>query len=212
MNMRLAPQVRPSLNGLALLFLISGFAALIYQIVWERVLFTAFGVNIESVTIIVSVFMFGLGVGSLVGGVLSQRLPRRLPQLVLLCEVAIGLFGVVSLPLMRAVSQVTLHSSLFTMALTAYALLSLPTIFMGATLPILVAQLNRQYQNVGQSVALLYFLNTAGSAMACFLTVGVLFVIGGLQLSVFVACLCNLLVGVLVYVYVTKTARLGIPD
>src|SRR5665213_224680 len=57
----LAPKQRDELlasNGwLAFLFLISGFAALIYQIVWQRALFAAFGVNIESITIIVSLFM-----------------------------------------------------------------------------------------------------------------------------------------------------------
>src|SRR5260370_32410011 len=94
---------------LSWLFLVSGFAALIYQIVWQRALFTAFGVNIESITIIVAVFMFGLGVGSLVGGWLSQRFPGHLPQMFLISEVSIGLFGLVSLPLIKAVSVLTLH-------------------------------------------------------------------------------------------------------
>ena len=60
-----------SLRYLSFLFLISGLAALIYQIVWQRVLYAAFGVNIESITIIVSIFMLGLGLGSLVGGLLA---------------------------------------------------------------------------------------------------------------------------------------------
>ena len=47
----------PSASGssrerLSLLFLVSGFAALIYQVVWQRALFTAFGVNIETITVI----------------------------------------------------------------------------------------------------------------------------------------------------------------
>ncbi|MGA3102094.1 MAG: hypothetical protein ABSD61_09560, partial [Terracidiphilus sp.] len=54
-----------------LLFFVSGFPALMYQIVWQRALFTIYGVNIESVTIIVTVFMLGLGLGSLAGGRLS---------------------------------------------------------------------------------------------------------------------------------------------
>jgi spermidine synthase len=44
-----------------LLFFISGFPALLYQIIWQRSLFTLFGANVESVTIIVTVFMLGLG-------------------------------------------------------------------------------------------------------------------------------------------------------
>jgi len=57
------------------LFFISGFPALIYQIVWQRALFTIYGVNIESVTIVVSAFMLGLGLGSVAGGMVS-RIPR----------------------------------------------------------------------------------------------------------------------------------------
>jgi hypothetical protein len=48
---------------LSILFFFSGTAALIYQVMWQRMLFTLFGVDLESITIIVSVFMFGLGIG-----------------------------------------------------------------------------------------------------------------------------------------------------
>src|SRR5271170_5416922 len=61
-----------------LLFFLSGFPALLYQIVWQRALFTLYGVNIESVTMIVTVFMLGLGLGSLAGGRLSSRKGIRL--------------------------------------------------------------------------------------------------------------------------------------
>jgi len=56
-----------TLKWVTVLFIISGFSALIYQVVWQRILFTAFGVNIESITLIVSIFMFGLGIGSISG-------------------------------------------------------------------------------------------------------------------------------------------------
>ena len=54
-------------------FFASGFAALVYQVVWQRSLFSIYGVNIESVTIVVSAFMLGLGLGSFVGGKVSAR-------------------------------------------------------------------------------------------------------------------------------------------
>ena len=65
------------LRWVYVLFFISGFPALIYQIVWQRALFTIYGVNIESVTLVVSAFMLGLGLGSLLGGMVS-RIPRLL--------------------------------------------------------------------------------------------------------------------------------------
>jgi spermidine synthase len=60
------------------LFLASGIPASIYEIVWQRSLFAIYGINIESVTIVVSAFMLGLGLGSLWGGALS-RSPRFSP-------------------------------------------------------------------------------------------------------------------------------------
>lgn len=196
-------------NGwLAFLFLISGFAALIYQISWQRLLFSLFGVNIESVTIIVSIFMFGLGVGSLVGGLVSRRVPERLPHFFFLLEIVIAAFGVASVPLIKWVGAATLHLPLVGISLVVYLLLCLPTMCMGATLPILVEYLSRRDAGIGRSVGLLYCVNTAGSALACFLTAGVLFVFLGLQWSVYVASFCNFLTGLLVFRYCRARAPL----
>lgn len=192
---------------LAFLFLISGIAAIIYQIVWQRVLFAALGINIESVTIIVSVFMFGLGIGSLIGGGLSKRYPSKLPQLFLFCEVMIGLFGVISLFLIDAICDAYTSESHVSLFLVVYGLLSIPTLFMGATLPILVAYLHQFYKEVGRSVGTLYFFNTLGSAIACFITVDILFTFFGLQTATFIAAAVNLLVGVAVFVYLQQVKQ-----
>lgn len=52
---------------IALTFFASGCAALVYQIVWQRYLFTGLGVDIDSVTLIVSSFMLGIGIGGALG-------------------------------------------------------------------------------------------------------------------------------------------------
>src|ERR1700690_372642 len=65
---------------LHILFFFSGFPALLYQIIWQRALFAIYGVNIQSVTIVVSAFMLGLGVGSFLGGGVSKN--RRISLLV----------------------------------------------------------------------------------------------------------------------------------
>jgi spermidine synthase len=182
-----------------LLFLVSGFAALIYQVVWQRMLFTSFGVNSESVTVIVSVFMFGLGIGALVGGYVQQRCPGYLLHLFMFLEIAIGLFGLVSLDVIRMVSEMAGASATGQLVLWVYAVLALPTLLMGATLPILVAYLQRRLNHMGKSVALLYAFNTIGSAIAAFCTVQFLFVWVGLQATVWVAAACNGMVALLIY-------------
>src|ERR1700741_1381939 len=62
---------------LSLLFFVSGMPALVYQVVWQRALFAIYGINSQSVAVVVTAFMLGLGVGSLVGGWLSSRFPKR---------------------------------------------------------------------------------------------------------------------------------------
>ena len=190
-----------SLGFLSGLFVISGFAALVYQVAWQRALFTVFGVNIESITVIVSVFMFGLGLGSLAGGKLSARFPRHLPWIFFGCEAAIGLFGLISLPLIDMVGTRFQTPDPLQLAVPVYLLLALPTMFMGATLPVLVTYLNRQFNQLGRSLGWLYFVNTIGSALACFVTSEVLFVLSGLSGSVHIAAGLNFVVGCLVVVY-----------
>jgi spermidine synthase len=183
----------------ALLFLVSGFAALIYQVVWQRVLFTTFGVNSESVTVIVSVFMFGLGMGALLGGYLQKRFAGHLLLVFLVLETGIGLFGLVSLPAIELASQMGGQQGVAVLVLKVYAVLCIPTLFMGATLPVLIAFLQGYLRNIGKTVGLLYAFNTIGSAIAAFATVQVLFVLGGLKASVMLAAACNFATAALIF-------------
>ncbi|MFL5347704.1 MAG: hypothetical protein ACJ8AT_23190 [Hyalangium sp.] len=211
--LRSEPTARPRLMGstgwLGFLFFLSGMAALVYQVTWQRVLFASFGVNIESVTLVVTIFMFGLGVGSVLGGSLSKRYPQALPRLFLLCEVVVGCFGIISLPLIRGAGAVMVHNSLPVTALVISGLLAVPTLMMGATLPILVAHLHQHFQHVGRTVGLLYFVNTLGSAASSYLTASVLFVLGGQQSAVLCAAALNITVGALAWRYMRALSSRG---
>lgn len=201
-------EVAASMSMVSCAFFISGGCALIYQIVWQRVLFAEFGCNIESITIIVSVFMFGLGIGSLLGGRLSKRYPDILPQMFMVCEAITGLFGIASIVLIKSVGQATLHNSLAMTFVVVFGLLFLPTMLMGATLPILVTYLHRQYQDVGRSVGILYFINTLGAALACFVTADILFALFGKQTTVILAALGNFVIVYLFYQHVRARSAL----
>jgi spermidine synthase len=183
---------------IAVLFLISGFSALIYQVVWQRVLFTTFGINTEAVTVIVSVFMFGLGVGALAGGFLQKKFPNYLLPIFVGLEVLIGVFGIFSLDLIHYISSVSPNTSTLQLVGWTYVILALPTLLMGATLPILVSFLQKYFNNLGKTVGLLYAFNTFGSAIAAFCTVEVLFVLLGQSASVMIAAACNLSTALLI--------------
>lgn len=181
------------------IFFLSGFAALIYQIAWQRSLFLLFGIHIESVTVIVSAFMLGLGLGSLWGGRLSRRRPGSALILFGAIELGIGAFGFLSLLLFDAVGEAALHAPGAVTALATFLILLVPTLLMGATLPLLVAWAVARTKNVGRSVGALYAVNTLGSAAASVATAIVLFPLLGLSSSVFFAAGLNLLVSALAF-------------
>ncbi|MGA7242584.1 MAG: fused MFS/spermidine synthase, partial [Terracidiphilus sp.] len=177
------------------LFFTSGFPALLYQIVWQRALFTIYGVNIQSVTVIVTVFMLGLGIGSLAGGWLSTVSKIQTLRAFGIIELSIGAFGVCSLPLFHYVAQFTSGASTAATGITTFLLLLIPTLLMGSTLPLLVAFMVRRSSNVGESVGSLYAVNTFGSGVACLLAALFLMRLLGESGSVRLAATLNFLVG-----------------
>jgi len=187
------------------LFFFSGFAAIIYQIVWQRLLYASFGTNIEAITIIVSVFMFGLGLGSLLGGYLSRKFNQRLIQLFVTIETAIGLFGICSKFFIATVSNIFINYHDAALPLIIFMLLCIPTMAMGATLPILVTYLFKSNRSVEESVSKLYYVNTLGSAVACFLTIGPLFIFLTLtQVLIFAAVINFCVAGLSVFTLKSK--------
>ena len=176
---------------LCLLFFFSGAPALIYQLTWQRALFLIFGVNIESVTIVVTAFMLGLGIGSLAGGWLSKQ--RAIPLLVLLAaiEFLTAAFGLASLKLFDKVGDFTIGLSLPATAAAALALVIVPTLLMGATLPLLVGHLARRFGNIGSAVGTLYYVNTLGAGAACLAAALLLFPFLGMSGSIYVAVAMN---------------------
>lgn len=183
---------------LTVLFFLSGTAALIYQVCWQRLLFGAFGVDMDSITIIVSTFMLGLGLGALAGGKLADKFPYRIIGFFAVIEWGIGLFGLCSPPLIRWVGDAFVASPRPVIALINFALIALPATFMGATLPMLVAHVFRYQRNIGVSIGKLYFMNTFGAAIGAAATGFILFKILTLDQTVIVAVILNFSIGTLV--------------
>ncbi len=193
-------------RGLYLLFFISGFPALLYQVIWQRTLFSIFGVNIESVTVVVTAFMLGLGLGSMFGGWLSARSGIARLTVFGVVELGIAAFGLISLPLFHWVAQFTAGAPTLETFLITFVLIILPTILMGATLPVLVAELVHRSGNVGRSVGVLYFANTLGSAVACFAAALVTMRYLGMSGSILLAAGCNIAVGLSALLFYRSSA------
>src|SRR5688572_18445574 len=197
----------PSRIWIYVVFFLSGFAALLYQIVWQRSLYAIYGINVESVTMVVTAFMLGLGLGSIAGGAVSKD-PKR-PVLLLFAgvELAIGVFGAASLWIFHHVGRVTLDASAPVTFLVTFLLVLVPTLLMGSTLPLLVSYFVRSTGNVGRSVGNLYFVNTLGSAIASAAAVTLILGRAGQVGSIRVAAVLNVTVSALAYLAHRRAQR-----
>ncbi len=182
-------------------FFASGFAALLYQVIWQRLLVLFSGADLYSVTIIVASFMGGMGVGHLAGGQVADRVS---PRTSLLCfagaELAIALFGFFS----RALYYDFLYNRFGAapipapaLALLLFVSLLVPTFFMGASLPLLSRALASRLERAASVIGVLYGVNTLGAATGALVSTWVLLPRLGLDGSIRVGVLFNVLCALL---------------
>ena len=178
-------------------FFLSGAAALIYQVTWQRLLALHSGVGIYSIAMIVAAFMVGLGLGSHLGGILSVRLSPRTALLVFASlELAIGLFGLASGRLyydwlyLRAGG---LYATPWRAGILHFISLALPTTLMGMSLPLLVRAMVRDTPHAARTIGLLYGVNVLGACAGALVTPWVLVRFYGIREALLVAGSGNLL-------------------
>jgi len=198
---------------LCLLFFLSGASGLIYQVVWVREFGNVFGNTIYSASLVVAVFMAGLGFGGYIAGQWADRRYAARPESLLATygyfELGIGVLGfLVSLLLPRlgavaaAISSYTQDArgwyvlspgSYLARYAIAVAVLVPITLLMGGTLTVLIRHVvRRDVENAGRRIGALYGANTAGAALGCFLTDYTFIPAGGLQATQMIAVLLNL--------------------
>ncbi|MBV9756640.1 MAG: hypothetical protein JO047_06260, partial [Alphaproteobacteria bacterium] len=158
------------------LFFTSGFCSLLYQVVWLRMAFAQFGIITPVLSVVISVFMLGLGLGALLAGRCVGPLGRALgvsPAVLYgLAELLIGVGAVAVPPLLRAGGGLLLgvgaSASWAYLALSAVAIAAalLPwCVMMGATFPLMLAFVRARWPDERGGFSFLYRANVAGAAI-----------------------------------------------
>ena len=197
---------------LGLFFLTSGMSSLLYQIAWQRLLGLFYGVGAISSAIVVGAFLFGLGLGSLFGGQLGRRERTRTLIAYMAIELGIGLFGIASIPLIGWLGELTAGADYWLAAVCIFCFLLFPTALMGATLPVAIQALQGFDRDLLRNVSSYYFMNTIGAAVGCFLAGMVLISLVGLNGTIYLAALLNLLLAGALLGFVRRDRRHHVPD
>ncbi len=194
-------------------FFISGFCSVLYELVWLRLSMAQFGVTTAMVSIVLSVFMAGLGLGSWASGHWLRHSDRDIPALRIyaLIEFLIGLSGLV-VPLglswgRRILENANLSSSLgyylaagFWVAMTMIPWCGL----MGATLPVgMYAIRQSQAAESKRSFSYLYMANVAGAVFGTILPLLVIELVG-FRGTLKVGIACNFLIAISAFLLSTR--------
>lgn len=186
---------------LCLLFFASGACGLTYQVLWLRLLALVFGVTVHAASAVLASFMAGLALGA----VLAERLGRGRSPLRVFATLEAGIAAsalatpallALASHLYRPLSDVAPDSlALLTAArfVASSAVLLVPTVLMGATLPVLShAPVVRA--SAASRLAALYAANTTGALAGALLTGYVLIGSLGMQRTFLLAAALNLVV------------------
>jgi spermidine synthase len=191
----------PARRAFALLYLCSGAAGLVYEIVWTRLLSLHLGHSVAAVGTVLAAFMGGLAAGAVIAGALAPRLPReRALRFYAAIECAIAACAVAVPSALQAFKPLlTLaygDEPGPTFALVRFSLCLLlvfvPAAAIGATFPLAIRWFVGEAATAGRDAGRLYALNTVGAATGAFVTGFALIPAIGLRGTTWVGVALNL--------------------
>ena len=200
-------------------FFLSGLSALIYEVVWVRMLTLTFGTTVFAVSAVLSAFMGGLALGSYLFGRIVDRIDKPL-RLYILLELGIGLYGLLTPFLIKHIDTVYvpfvggLSDSFYLLSIIrfflAFVIILVGTAFMGATLPVLSRFYVKTIGEAGRGIGTLYGLNTTGGVVGVALSGFVLIPFVGVKETLFTAVALNLLIGAGLFLYLRSSSGEGV--
>lgn len=202
------------------LFFCSGATALVYEVIWSKYLGLLLGSTIQAQTVVLAAFMGGLALGNYFFGKRADLLRR--PLLAYGClELAIGLYalafaGIYALAdglFVRCGGGLLNHPGwlLLLKGMLSVALLLVPTILMGGTLPLLAAWLEQNSTEAGRLSARFYSLNSLGAVCGAGLAGFVLVQWLGLRNTIVCTSAVNILIGLSAVAIGRNPARISAP-
>jgi spermidine synthase len=189
-------------------FLLSGFCSLLYEVIWVRLGMAHFGVSTPIISIFLSLFMAGLGLGSWIAGLWmksSENHSGSYPlRLYAVTEIIIGLSAwCVPVQMDWAKHYLENYNADLAVSSLQYYLLAgfLITLIllpwctcMGATFPLAMAAIRKMSSDSQRSFSFLYLANVLGAVLGALLPAFVLVEVFGFRNTLRVAAICNLVI------------------
>ncbi len=188
-------------------FALSGLCALAYEVLWTRILSLFMGSTVYAFSTMLSTFLCGLALGSLLIARMADR-HKNLISLFGFIEIAIGILCLLSIPLVKILDPASraiyetipfrtwwrwMGSGFFVSGIMMF----IPTLLFGATFPIVAKIYTRHLERLGRGIGNIYSVNTVGAIIGSFLAGFILIPLIGIQKSILAMALVNGGIGLL---------------
>ena len=198
---------------------VSGLAAMIYEVAWVRLLIPVLGSSTYSYTLMLVAFISGITIGSWLVAILMRRWKNLIAALAL-CQLLVGVSMALMLPLYGRIpyffwqlgSILTRSDTTYPIFLTlqfiiGFAIMIVPTIFLGMSLPLASRIATRSVQVLGRSVGTVFSVNTIGTVVGSLAAGLVLIPLIGVRHAMEVGLLLNLVSGIVLTVVDSAMSR-----
>ena len=199
---------------------ICGFTALAYEVLWTRLLVFSIASTVYSFSMMLTVFLLGIFLGSLLLIPLASRI-HNIRTALLILQASTGLYVLGSLYGIESILSAPWNGYNLTDPAVAFlryfkdsaGLMLVPTLLLGMCFPLLIKVVSGGHQNVGKATGQIYSANTLGAIFGS-LCAGFLFLPNlGSQVSLTLVATLNLLTTVLLFRtgnYMTPGVRKGL--
>ncbi|MFN0317910.1 MAG: fused MFS/spermidine synthase, partial [Burkholderiales bacterium] len=201
-----ATGARKEVRYAAIMFILSGFAGIMYEVLFSKALALTFGSTSTAAYTVLATYMGGMAIGSWLGGRLASGHAQPL-RFYAFCELAIAVYCAATPMIFKGIQGLYISVAsgvspdapiltLFRLSLGVGALL-IPTILMGMTLPILARFFEGRSNSLGRSVAVLYGANTLGAALGALMAGYFVLPTLGVQRTTLAAAAINMIVALM---------------
>jgi len=193
---------------LLLAFAISGFTALVYEVVWSRPLQLIFGSTIYAVSTILTTFFIGFALGSYAFRNLADN-TKNPTRLFAILQLGIGAYGLIILTLFKILIPVYLTLSIpILQFLLLFIVIIIPSTLFGATWPVMSKSYVKS-SRIGKDSGILYAWNSFGSFLGPVAAGFVLIPLLGIMKTSILTAILNLCLGSLIFILSVEEHKNG---
>ena len=202
----------PTLNSrlLLLFFGLSGFTSLSYEVLWTRAFSLTFYSTVYLFSNILTVFLLGIAIGSLVfTKLLKWREDMDMVRVFGIIEFLIGMCALLSIIFFQWLpfginnisslfDEMTWQKNILIIFVINLIVMAVPTLLMGITFPLIGRLYTDNLNLLGRKIGDVYSINTIGSIIGSFMSGFILIPFLGVQKSILFVSFINLIMGVII--------------